>query len=109
MPPETAGIAELERFAGLSLNEIQDAAWHSTAEDFTADGIPNVTLSVGRRDAKHLFCLMRVLMDAVAVKGRLQGLYLDDGFAADYARELTYRQDGVEGYKRRMREKLVRA
>ena len=46
---------------------------------------------------------MRVLMDCVAVKGRLQALHVDDAGVIDSTRELTYRQDGVEGNKERTR------
>ena len=38
-------------------------------------------------------------MDTIAVKGRLQGLHLDNSGG----NELTYLQEGVEGYKRNFR------
>ena len=47
---------------------------------------------------------MRVLMDCVAVKGRLQALHVNDAGIVDFAKELTYCQDGVEGYKERTRQ-----
>ena len=40
------------------------------------NGIPCLTLSVPKRDTHNLFLVMRVLMDTVAVKGRLQGLHI---------------------------------
>ena len=47
---------------------------------------------------------MRVLMDTVAVKGRLQGLHVNDAGDVDPAADLTYSQAGVEGYKQRTQE-----
>jgi len=97
------GIKELRPYRGLRLGQMQRASWQGTCEDFTANGVPNMTLTVRRRDESHLFALMRTLMDMVAVKGRLQGLHLNAAGRGELGRELTYRQDGVEGYKERSR------
>ncbi len=104
IPTHTGIGGELESFEGLSMNQVQTASYRGTASDFTANGIPNVALFVPKRDVRNLCKLMRVLMDTVAVKGRLQGLHLNEAGQMDIARELTYRQDGVEGYKARTRE-----
>jgi hypothetical protein len=61
--------------------------------------VPTATLHVANRDPYHLFLLMRTLMDAVAVKGRLQYLDIAPNGQPDAGSDLTYRQDGVEGYK----------
>jgi hypothetical protein len=49
---------------------------------------------------------MRVLMDTVAIKGRLQLLHCTAAGETMWERELTYQQDGVEGYKKRTRKEL---
>lgn len=85
--------------------EAQEASYEGTAEDLTHHGIPNATLVAPARDARSLGELMRTLMDAVAVKGRLQGLHLDEDGVLDLEGEPTYRQDAVEGYKRRTEDR----
>jgi len=97
----------LEVFMGRSMGELQAASLQGTVKDFGENGIPCAVISVPKRDAENLFLLMRTLMDMVAVKGRLQGLHIDAKSVANYSRELTYRQDGVEGYKKAMRELLA--
>lgn len=104
IPTNTGISGEMEVFEGLTMSQVQTASYRGTAEDFTTNGIPNVTLVIPKRDARNLCKLMRVLMDTVAVKGRLQGLYLNDAGLIDLTQELTYRQDGVEGYKEKTRE-----
>lgn len=94
---------EMDALEGLSLTQVQLASYRGTAEDLTANGIPNVTLRVPRRDEQSLGALLRVLMDMVAVKGRLQRLHISEEDVVDYAREKTYLQEGVEGYKERTR------
>lgn len=99
IPTGTGMGADLEAFEGLSMNQIQTASYRGTAEALDETGVPNITLFVPRRNGRNLCKLMRVLMDCVAVKGRLQALHVDDAGVIDSTRELTYRQDGVEGYK----------
>lgn len=94
---------EMDAFEGLSMTQVQIASYRGTAEDFTANGVPHVTLRVPRRDERNLGALLRVLMDTVAVKGRLQRLHLSEEDLVDYAHEKTYLQEGVEGYKERTR------
>jgi len=90
---------DLKFFEGLPMQAVQDASCQATMDDYLANGVPAASLTLGRRDGYHLFLLMRTLMDAVAVKGRLQNLAINDHGVADPAADLTYRQDGVEGYK----------
>jgi glucose-6-phosphate isomerase len=106
--PGATGIGGMESFEGLRMSQAQTASYQGTAEDFAENGIPVATIRVPRRDARNLCRLMRVLMDAVAVKGRLQGLHLDDAGRVNLAEELTYQQDGVEGYKQRMLQAATR-
>lgn len=108
VPASTSLSGDLADLGGLPMDSIQDASLAGVAADFTANGVPNVTLEVPRRDEGCLFQLMRVLMDTVAVKGRLQGLHLTASGAPNIARDLTYQQDGVEGYKEAMRGELKR-
>lgn len=89
-------IDELGEFEGLSMTHMQTASYLGTALDFSQNGVPNATLTVSKRDIPSVCQVMRLLMDTIAVKGRLQGLHLDN----DDGSELTYLQDGVEGYKR---------
>ena len=103
IPMQTGIGGDLETFEGLSMNQVQIASYYGTVEAFSEEGIPAATLSVPKRDVQNLCKLMRVLMDCVAVKGRLQALHVNDDGIVDFARELTYRQDGVEGYKERTR------
>ena len=103
--PDGAEIrGETASFGGLRMSEAQSASYLGTRRDFSARGIPNATLHVARRDERHLGALMRVLMDTVAVKGRLQGLHVNDAGEVDPAADLTYSQAGVEGYKQRTHE-----
>lgn len=98
--PTGTGIGgDLKYFEGLPLSAVQDASCRATASDYLANGVPTAILSVAKRDPYHLFLLMRTLMDAVAIKGRLQLLDIDPAGKSDPPTELTYRQDGVEGYK----------
>ena len=90
-------------FEGQSMSQIQTASYRGTTMDFTENGVPNATLILPKRNIGNVCHLMRTLMDTVAVKGRLQGLHLEDTQLA-VERELTYRQDAVEGYKQRTRE-----
>ena len=98
--PRDAGMDEkLTDFGGLSLTHMQTASYRGTALDFSEKDVPNATLTLPKRDIQSVCQLMRVLMDTIAVKGRLQDLHLD----TDGGNELTYCQDGVEGYKRNFR------
>ena len=102
--PTWAGIGgDSEAYEGLSMNQVQTASYRGTSEDFGEAGIPTATLFVPTRDVRNVCKLMRVLMDCVAVKGRLQGLHVDDAGVMDSTREFTYRQDDVEGCKERTR------
>ena len=102
IPSENEG-SSLEAFKGLSMNDSQTASYRGTEMDFTEKDIPNVTLTLPRRDIRNLCQLMRTLMDTVAVKGRLQELHLTDGVPI-LEKELTYHQSDVEGYKKRTEE-----
>lgn len=103
--PTGTGIGgDLKFFEGLPLAAVQQASGHATVQDYLANGVPTATVTVGKRDSYHLFYLMRTFMDAVAVKGRLQLLDIDAAGKPDPTTELSYRQDGVEGYKIRARE-----
>ena len=104
IPDGTEIGGEMAAFGGLRMSGAQSASYLGTARDFSARGIPNATLHVARRDERHLGALMRVLMDTVAVKGRLQGQHVNDAGEVDPAADLTYSQDGVEGYKERTRD-----
>ena len=99
LPRDTKTDRQLTDFQGLSMTHMQTASYRGTAVDFSENGVPNATLTLPRRDIQSVCRLMRVLMDTIAVKGRLQDLHLDN----DGGNELTYRQDGVEGYKRNFR------
>lgn len=103
IPAQTGIGAGLESFEGLSMTQVQTASLRGTSEDLTANGIPNVTISISNRGVRDLLMLMRILMDVVAVKGRLQGLHINEAGQIDLEHELTYRQDAVEGYKERTR------
>ena len=96
LPRETGMDSKLTKFEGSSITHMQTASYRGTALDFSEMGVPNATLTLPKRDVQSVCQLMRLLMDTIAVKGRLQGLHLDN----DGGSELTYLQDGVEGYKR---------
>ena len=98
VPKDTGIGGDLAVFEGQSMSQIQTASYRGTTMDFTENGVPNATLILPKRDIGNVCHLMRTLMDTVAVKGRLQGLHLEDTQLA-VERELTYRQDAVEGYK----------
>jgi len=102
LPRDTGMDKKLTDFEGLSMTHMQTASYRGTALDFSENGISNATLTLSKRDIKSVCQLMRLLMDTIAVKGRLQDLHLD----TDGGNELTYLQDGVEGYKRNFRSFL---
>ncbi len=103
--PDVSG--DLADLKDLPFGKIQDASLAGTIADLTANSVPNVLITVPRRDEASLFGLMRILMDAVAVKGRLQGLHVTADGSLDLENEPTYQQDGVEGYKNQTRAKLA--
>ena len=102
LPRETGMDSKLTEFEGLSVTHMQTASYRGTALDFGENGVRNATLTLPKRDVQSVCQLMRLLMDTIAVKGRLQGLHLDNKGGS----ELTYLQDGVEGYKRNFRSFL---
>src|SRR5438270_5086600 len=76
--PRNTGIGgDLKFFEGLPMSAVQDASCRASAADYLANGVPAARLNAARRDGYHLFLLMRTLMDAVAIKGRLQYLEMD--------------------------------
>lgn len=98
--PKDSGVdSKLIEFEGMSMTHMQTASYRGTALDFRDNDVSNATLTLQKRDVKSACQLMRILMDTIAVKGRLQGLHLDNAGG----NELTYLQDGVEGYKRNFR------
>lgn len=106
--PTGTGIGgDLKYFEGLPLAKVQDASCLATVEDYLANGVVTASVTIAKRDPYHLFKLMRTFMDAVAVKGKLQLLEIDENNQPNPEKELTYRQDGVEGYKIRAREKAA--
>ena len=92
--PTDSGIdSKLVEFEGMSMTHMQTASYRGTALDFSKNGVSNATVTLPKRDIRSVCQLMRILMDTIAVKGKLQGLHLDN----DGRDELTYLQDGVEG------------
>ena len=102
LPRDTGMDKKLTDFEGLSMTHMQTASYRGTALDFSEKCVSNATLTLPKRNIESICQLMRVLMDTIAVKGRLQDLHLD----TDSGNELTYLQDGVEGYKRNFRSFL---
>lgn len=103
--PTGTGIGgDLSAFEGLKMTQVQTASWQGTFDDYTANGLACAALRLAKRDGYHLFLVMRTLMDAVAIKGRLQLLHIDVNGKPNPESDLTYQQFGVEGYKQRTRE-----
>ena len=100
LPKDTKMDRKLTDFEGASMTHLQTASYRGTALDFSEKGVSNATLTLPKRDIQSVCQLMRVFMDTIAVKGKLQDLHLD----TDGGNELTYLQDGVEGYKRNFRK-----
>ena len=100
LPKDTGMDRKLTDFEGLSMTHLQTASYRGTALDFSENNVSNATLTLPKRDIQSVCQLMRVLMDTIAVKGKLQDLHLD----TNGRNELTYLQDGVEGYKRNFRK-----
>ena len=100
LPKDTQMDRKLTDFEGLSMTHLQTASYRGTALDFSENNVSNATLTLPKRDIQSVCQLMRVLMDTIAVKGKLQDLHLD----TNGRNELTYLQDGVEGYKRNFRK-----
>ena len=99
LPKDSEMDSKLGKFEGLSMTHMQTASYRGTALDFSENGVSNATLTLPKRDVHSVCQLMRILMDTIAVKGKLQGLHLDN----EGRDELTYLQDGVDGYKRNFR------
>jgi glucose-6-phosphate isomerase len=99
IPKDTGIGGDLKFFEGLPMSAVQSASCKATSEDYLANGVPTATVHVAKRDTYNQFLFMRTLMDAVAIKGRLQYLDINENGVSDPPTELTYRQDGVEGYK----------
>ena len=104
IPTETGVSGDMKAFEGLSMSQAQTASYQGTAADLLEKGLPYRTLQAPTRDARCLGELMRILMDVVAVKGRLQDLHLNDKGELNLRAEETYLQSAVEGYKKRTRE-----
>ncbi len=102
LPTDTGVDSKLIAFEGMSMTHMQTASYRGTALDFRNNGVSNATLTLLKRDIQSVCQLMRILMDTITVKGRLQGLHLDN----KGGNELTYLQDGVEGYKQNFRSFL---
>ena len=103
LPTDTEMDKKLTDIEGRSMTHMQTASYRGTALDFSQNGVSNAALVLPKRDVQSVCRLMRTLMDTIAVKGRLQGLHLDNSGG----NELTYLQDGVEGYKRNFRSFLM--
>lgn len=107
-PKDAPLEGNLEVFRGITMPVAQEASLRGTYEDFLSRGVPSGILYFPTRDAYSIFALMRLLMDAVAVKGRLQSLHIHPHTGERrVSDEETYTQTGVEGYKNRMRDILV--
>jgi glucose-6-phosphate isomerase len=104
IPGDTGIGGEMEAFERLEMSQVQAASLQGTMDDLSANGVPNMILRIGKRDTVNLFALFRILMDTIAVKGKLQHLDVSDDGTIDPTQELTYLQNGVEGYKKRTRE-----
>lgn len=106
--PQNAPLAgSLTIFKGIPFEAAQLASLKGTMQDFNSRSIPNALLTFPKRDTSSTFALMRILMDMVAVKGRLRSLHLDPITGERKIEdEDTYIQTGVEGYKKRMRENI---
>ena len=100
VPADAPLEGSLAIFKGITFEQAQIASLNGTAQDFAAKAVPSAILHFPVRDARSVFALMRILMDAVAVKGRLQSLHLDPITGIQrLSDEDTYIQTGVEGYK----------
>lgn len=99
LPKDSEMDSKLGEFEGMSMTHMQTASYRGTALDFSENGVSHATLTLPKRDVHSVCQLMRILMDTIAVKGKLQGLHLDN----EGRDELTYLQNGVEGYKRNFR------
>lgn len=106
VPTDTSLGGGVDIFMGRSMTALQEASLQGTVSDLARNGVPAMVLTVPARDTYHLFLLMRLLMDMVAVKGRLQQLHLAADGQINFPDELTYLQAGVEGYKHAMRDYL---
>ncbi|NSW55999.1 MAG: hypothetical protein HPY44_08300 [Armatimonadetes bacterium] len=107
VPADSSIEGSLQTFMNRQMTRLNRASFEGTFADFRDQGVPALAISCPDRSAESLFFLMRVLMDAVAVKGRLQSLHIDRDWKVNPPKELTYQQEGVEGYKEAMRRFLA--
>jgi glucose-6-phosphate isomerase len=104
--PKGSGIGgELAALEGKKMGSIQNFSQLGTEISFTQNGVLNTTLSIPQVNTLNLFKLMYTLEVSTAIEGKLRGLEFQD--TQGQLRDLTYEQDGVEGYKRETRRLLV--
>ena len=75
LPKDTKMDRKLTDFEGSSMTHLQTASYRGTALDFSEKGVSNATLTLPKRDIQSVCQLMRVFMDTIAVKGKLQDLH----------------------------------
>jgi glucose-6-phosphate isomerase len=107
VPDDAPLEGSLSIFQGVTFEKAQVASLRGTMQDFSKRGVANILLNFAKRDTAYGVGLMRILMDMVAVKGRLQSLHIDPLTGQRrISDEDTYIQNGVEGYKQAMRENI---
>ena len=83
----------LNAYAGTSIDEIQQAAFHGTNKAYADDGRPTADLFLSELNEYALGELFQMMMLATALEGRLVGTN-------------PYGQPGVEAYKKNMKANL---
>jgi len=89
VPEEAEDLDNFNIVAGKDLNYVNQQAFKATAEAHFEGGVPNMTLSLCKSDARHLGQLYYFYERAVAISGYLLGVNPFD-------------QPGVEAYKKKM-------
>ncbi len=89
IPEDPADLDGLNYLAGKRMDEVNKMAELGTVMAHVEGGVPNLKISIGRLDARHLGQLIYFFEKACAVSGYLLGVNPFD-------------QPGVEAYKRNM-------
>ena len=89
IPYDEADSDEMNCVAGKPLYEVQKNAYLATVLSHTDGGVPNILLTLGKRDAFHFGYLVYFFETACALSGYILGVN-------------PFNQPGVEGYKDNM-------
>jgi glucose-6-phosphate isomerase len=94
-----ADVPDLSYLNGQPLSRLMQAEFEATRASLTANGRPNITLSLPRVDAYHVAQLLYLLEVQTAIAGGLFGIDPFDQPGVELAKQYTYALMGRAGYE----------